>query len=30
MGHGDIRTAQIYLPVMKKPGLGVKSPLDQS
>lgn len=28
MGHADIRTTQIYLHVMKKPGLGVKSPLD--
>lgn len=29
MGHADIRTTQIYLHVMKKPGLGVRSPLDQ-
>ncbi len=28
MGHADIRTTQIYLHVMQKPGLGVKSPLD--
>ena len=30
MGHGDIRTTQIYLHVMKKPGLGMRSPLDQA
>jgi integron integrase len=29
MGHADIRTTQIYLHVMKKPGLGVRSPLDR-
>jgi integrase len=29
MGHADIRTTQIYLHVMQKPGLGVKSPFDQ-
>jgi integron integrase len=28
MGHADIRTTQIYLHVMQKPGLGVRSPLD--
>jgi len=28
MGHADIRTTQIYLHLMKKPGLGIKSPLD--
>lgn len=30
MGHADVRTTQIYLHVMKKPGLGVRSPLDQA
>ncbi|HEY4247549.1 MAG TPA: hypothetical protein VGM64_11870 [Lacunisphaera sp.] len=29
MGHADIRTTQIYLHVMQKPGLVVKSPLDR-
>jgi integrase len=29
MGHADIRTTQIYLHVMKKPGL-VRSPLDRA
>jgi site-specific recombinase XerD len=28
LGHANITTTQIYLHVMKKPGLGVKSPLD--
>jgi integrase len=29
MGHADIRTTQIYLHVMQKLGLGVKSPFDR-
>ena len=28
MGHSSVETTQIYLHVMKKPGLGVRSPLD--
>lgn len=30
MGHSDVRTTQIYLHVMKRPGLGVRSPLDHA
>jgi len=28
LGHASVETTQIYTHVMKKPGLGVKSPLD--
>ena len=28
MGHERLETTQIYLHVMQKPGLGVRSPLD--
>ena len=28
LGHNDVRTTEIYTHVMKKPGLGVRSPLD--
>ena len=30
LGHSSVATTQIYLHVMKKPGLGVRSPLDES
>ncbi len=29
LGHNDVRTTEIYTHVMKKPGLGVMSPLDR-
>ena len=29
LGHARIETTQIYLHVMKKPGLGARSPLDR-
>ncbi len=29
LGHASVETTQLYLHVMKKPGLGVRSPLDQ-
>ncbi len=29
MGHESVETTQIYLHVMKKPGLGTRSPLDE-
>jgi site-specific recombinase XerC len=29
IGHASVETTQIYTHVMKKPGLGVRSPLDQ-
>lgn len=29
LGHQDVATTMIYLHVMQKPGMGVKSPLDR-
>ena len=29
LGHASVETTQIYTHVMQKPGLGVRSPLDQ-
>ena len=30
LGHRNVETTQIYTHVLKKPGLGVRSPLDDS
>ena len=30
LGHESVETTQIYTHVMQKPGLGVRSPLDQA
>ena len=29
LGHSKIETTQIYIHVMKKPGIGIRSPLDE-